>query len=82
MENRSRSRRKNKKYNFKKFLRTYIVLLFILMIIFLIYVINSLKTYERLQIDNYLDSTVKKIQKGIKRRVDVKKAGWGQGYGA
>ena len=56
----SRRSKRNRKLNFLKFLRTYAIFLFILMLIFLGYVIHSLKTYENLQIDNYLNNTVKK----------------------
>lgn len=52
----------NKKgFNFKKFLKNYIIILFILMVVFLAYVINILIKYENLQINNYLDNVTQKI---------------------
>ncbi len=52
---------KKKKNHFKKFLIFYIIILFILMVAFLVYVVNSLKKYESLQVENFLASTVKKV---------------------
>ena len=55
---RKRKKKSNKK--FKRFLKRYIVFLIILMVIYLIYVVRSLRTYEDLQIDNFLSKTLKK----------------------
>jgi len=52
---------------FKKFLIVYVFILIILMISFLIYVVNSLRTYERLQVNNYLNDTMKEISKAGER---------------
>ena len=58
-----KKKKKKDKYAFKKFMVIYIFILTILMIISLIYVVNSLKTYERLQVSNFLDSTMEKVRK-------------------
>lgn len=50
---------KNKK--FKKFLIGYVIVLAMLMIIFLCYVINSLHTYENLQVENFLCKVVSNL---------------------
>ena len=54
---------KNKKFTFKKFLIIYLTILFILMISFLTYVFNSLKTYENNQIDNYMNNLILNLKK-------------------
>ena len=48
-----------KSNGFKKFLSVYIVILIILMAFFLVYVVNSLRTYEALQVENFLNNTKK-----------------------
>ena len=45
-----------KKLFFKKFLTTYVIVLTVLMILTILYVINSLLTYKKLQVNNYLSS--------------------------
>ena len=56
-----------KKNHFKKFLVCYIIILFILMLAFLAYVVNSLLTYENLQVENYLSATMKDIAVAAKK---------------
>ena len=46
---------------FKYFIRRYVAVLIILMIIFIIYVVSSLIAYENLQVNKYLDSTMSKL---------------------
>ena len=58
-----KKKKKKDKYAFKKFLVIYMFILTILMIFSLIYVINSLKTYESLQVNNFLDKTMEKVKK-------------------
>ena len=53
--------RMKKENKFKYFIRRYIAVLIILMIIIIIYVISSLISYENLQVDNYLNSTMSKL---------------------
>ena len=50
-----------KSNGFKKFLCGYIVILIVLMALFLVYVVNSLRTYEALQVENFLNNTFNKI---------------------
>ena len=50
-----------KSNGFKKFLGVYIVILIILMALFLVYVVNSLRTYEALQVENFLNNTFNKV---------------------
>ena len=50
-----------KSNKFKKFLRVYILILIILMALFLVYVVNSLRTYEALQVENFLNNTFNKV---------------------
>ena len=50
-----------KSNGFKKFLSVYIVILIILMALFLVYVVNSLRTYEALQVENFLNNTFEKV---------------------
>ena len=58
-----KKKKKKDKYAFKKFLVIYMFILTILMIFSLIYVINSLKTYESLQVNNFLDKKMEKVKK-------------------
>lgn len=60
---------KYQKNRFKKFLIRYTIVLTILMIIFLMYVVNSLRTYERLQVDTFLNDILKK--ENISKYVDL-----------
>lgn len=53
---------KKEKTKFQKFLILYSIILAILMILFLIYVGNSLVKYENNQIENYLNDTIKELQ--------------------
>ena len=55
--------KRREKSNFKVFLMVYILILAIAMIGFLIYVVNSLITYENLQIDNYLNGIMNDVTK-------------------
>ncbi len=54
---------KKAKTKFQKFLMIYASILGILMVSFLIYVGSSLVKYEKNQIENYLQNTIKKLQK-------------------
>ena len=65
-----------KKLFFKKFLTTYVIVLTVLMILTILYVINSLLTYKKLQVNNYLSSIMDKVissgKKGkISKYIDV-----------
>ena len=65
-----------KKLFFKKFLTTYVIVLTVLMILTILYVINSLLTYKKLQVNNYLSSVMDKVissgKKGkISKFIDV-----------
>ena len=65
-----------KKLFFKKFLTTYVIVLTVLMILTILYVINSLLTYKKLQVNNYLSSVMDKVissgKKGkISKYIDV-----------
>ena len=52
---------KKKKNIFKTFLINYVKVLVILMLLTIIYVINSLITYKNLQVDRFLESTIEKV---------------------
>ena len=54
-------RKTPKKLFFKKFLTTYVIVLAILMVLTIIYVINSLLTYKKLQVNNYISSVMDKV---------------------
>ena len=59
-----------KKLFFKKFLTTYVIVLTVLMILTILYVINSLLTYKKLQVNNYLSSIMDKvISSGKKEKI-------------
>ena len=59
-----------KKLFFKKFLTTYVIVLTVLMILTILYVINSLLTYKKLQVNNYLSSVMDKvISSGKKEKI-------------
>ena len=69
-------KKKRKKLFFKKFLTTYVIVLTVLMILTILYVINSLLTYKKLQVNNYLSSVMDKVissgKKGkISKFIDV-----------
>lgn len=54
---------KKVKTKFQKFLMIYSIILAVLMLLFLIYVGNSLVKYEKNQTENYLNNTLKELQK-------------------
>lgn len=56
-----------KSNKFKKFLRVYVLILIILMALFLVYVVNSLRTYEALQVENFLNNTFNKVTESAER---------------
>ena len=58
-----RSNKNKKNTAFKKFIRTYVIILIVLMIIALVYVYSSLKKYENNQIDNYMKNTISELTK-------------------
>ena len=71
--------RKKRKFNFRKFLTTYIIFLTILMVIALIYVIRSLVTYENLQVEKFLDKTMQDVaNNGILKYIDISKISIGK----
>ena len=57
---------KKNKFTFKKFLLIYVIILCIFMIMFLIYVADSLKTYENNQVDNYMNNLISDLKKASK----------------
>ena len=50
-----------RRFNFKKFLKTYIIILTVLMVISLIYVVESLIKYENLQVEKFLNNTMDQV---------------------
>jgi len=65
-----------KKSIFKKFLIIYVIILAALMVVFLGYVADSLIKYEKNQIENYMESTIKELKKAsknnkIERYIDI-----------
>lgn len=59
---------KKRKFSFKKTLRVYIVFLILLTILATIYVINTLKKYEKNQINNYLESVIDELKISAKKK--------------
>lgn len=64
---------KKRKFSFKKTLRVYIVFLILLTILATIYVINTLKTYEKNQIENYIQGVINDLQEMAKKNKIQKK---------
>ncbi len=63
---------------FKRFLIIYMLILTILMVVFLTYVVKSLKKYEELKVENYLDSVMLSLAKAgekgqLSKYVDLSK---------
>ena len=61
-------REKRKKSIFKKFLITYVIVLFILMLAFLGYVADSLIKYEKNQTENYIEGIIDDLKKASKNK--------------
>lgn len=59
--------KREKKKEFKYFLRRYILVLLILMVICIVFVINSLIDYENLQVNNYLKQAISKLAEAGER---------------
>ena len=59
--------RKKKKNYFKVFLINYVRILIVLMLLIILYVVNSLITYKNLQVDNFLASTMEKVAEAGER---------------
>ena len=64
---------KKRKFSYKKTLRAYIILLILLTILATMYVINTLKKYEKNQVNNYLESVVADLKSAAKRKSIGKK---------
>lgn len=63
----SSEKEKKKLTKFKKFLLIYSGVLVVLMIVFLIYVGNSLIKYENNQIEKYIENTIEDLEKSCKK---------------